>query len=281
MRLFRRLTLGVLGTAAVLGAVFAVSVLLGQDSVRAGAADTEILPAHSNSSPTYTPSVVLVKGGDATGPSPCSVGESDPTTDCLYFWAKNVNNTTGASAFEVKVTYDASVIHVDTIAHFTTWLGSTQRSVACVVPTVVEDPDTGVGEARITCNTLLPPPPYGPACNNGHCSGQLGLMAFESRGTAMGSTTLNLSQSMLVDTPPNPDNAAAIPATVRSVNVVIAKCADFTGSTGSPDGTIRVNDILYVVNQYFTPGGDLDGDGTTRVNDILIGVQQYFADCWQ
>jgi hypothetical protein len=65
------------------------------------------------------------------------------------------------------------------------------------------------------------------------------------------------------------------------VNVVIAYCADFTGPGGSPDGTIRVNDILYVVGEYFTPGADLNGDGTTRVDDILLAVQEYFADCWR
>jgi hypothetical protein len=226
------------------------------------------------------PSVILVKGGDGIGPSPCSANEHDGTTDCLYVWAKHIDNATGASAFEVKVTYNASLVHVDNIGYSQNWLASTGRSVFCGQPTITEDLGTGAGEAVVSCNTLLAPPPYGPNCPS-HCNGQIAFLAFESRGTGVGTTTLNFSQSVVLDTPPAGGTAIAIPATVRSVNISVAKCADYTGSGGAPDGTIRVNDILYVVNKYFTPDADLDGDGMTRVSDILIAVQEYFADCTQ
>ena len=286
MILVRRVLWGALGISVVLSALFGMSILSGKDSqVQAGAANTEIMMGRCPASgcpsiPAYVPSVVLVKGGDGVGPSPCSAGETDGTTDCLYVWAKHVDNATGASAFTVKATYDASLVHVDNITYSTTWLASTGRSVYCPLPDITENPVTGDGEAVVSCNTLLPPPPYGPNCPS-HCDGLLAVLAFESTGTDIGSTVLNFSPSVIADTPPGGGTAVAIPATVRSVNVVVALCADFTGPGGLPDGTIRVNDILYVVNQYFTPVGDLDGDGTTRVSDILIAVNQYFATCTQ
>jgi hypothetical protein len=196
-------------------------------------------------------------------------------------WAKNVDNTTGASAFQVKTTYNSTLVQVDTIAHSVNWLASTGRSITCVQPEIEEDIGTGAGSALVSCNSLLAPPPFGPACNNNHCNGFIAMLAFESEGMGLGSTILNFSQSYLVDTPPDPDDAVAIPATVRSVNVTVAKCADFMGSGGNPDGTIRVNDILYVVQRYFTPNGDLDGDNDTDVSDILIAVKEYFVDCTQ
>jgi hypothetical protein len=276
MKTARRVIWGALGLGMLASAMFGVSILSGKDShVEAGAADTEITMGRSTTSPTYVASAVLAKGGNGSGPSPCTAGETDATTDCFYVWAKNVNNTTGAAAFQVKVTYNSNIVHVLTIAHITPWLASTGRSVACSQPTVTEV--GGAGEALASCNTLLPPPPYGPNCPS-HCSGQIGLLAFESKDQ-IGSTTLNFSESKLVDTPPDPDDAATIPATVRSVNVTVAKCADFTGNGGVPDGTVRIVDILYVVQRYFTPDADLDGDGTTRVADILIAVQQYFKTC--
>lgn len=278
MSMARRVLWGALGLGMVLGAMFGVSILSGKDSqVHAGAGNTEITMGRSATSPAYVSALVLAKGGNGSGPSPCTAGEVDATTDCLYVWAKHIDNTTGASAFEVKLTYNSDIVHVLHISSLNAWLGSTGRSVSCVAPTITEV--NGQGEALASCNTLLPPPPYGPNCPS-HCDGLLAMLGFESANT-IGSTTLNFSLSKLVDTPPNPNNAIAIPATVRSVSVSVAKCADLTGASGLPDGTVRVNDILYVVQRYFTPNADLDGDGMTRVSDILIAVQQYFMNCTQ
>jgi hypothetical protein len=276
MRLLRRVTFGALGISLVLAGVLGVSILSGRDSpAHAGSSNTEITMGHSNTSPNYTPAVVLTTGGDQSGPSPCSAGEADATTDCLYIWAKHIDNTTGASAFQIDITYDARIIHVDNLAYVNSWLASTGRSVACLPPTVTEDLTTGAGHAIVSCNTLLAPPPYGPNCPS-HCDGLIGILAYESQSTGTGSTVLNFSQSKLVDTPPNPDNEAAIPATVRSVGVTVAPCADYNG-----DNTVRIGDILYVVSKYFTGDypADLSGDGTVRVNDILLAVGEYFASC--
>jgi len=269
MRLARRVLWGTLGISVVLSALFGMSILSGKDSVRAGAADTEILPSLSSTSPTYVPSLILLKGGQYAGNTPCNPGDTDATTACLHIWAKNVNNSTGASAFEVGVGYPTNGLIVSYVEPKTAWLGSTQRSVACPSPTY------SPGLILVSCNTLTAPPPYGPSCSNGHCSGELATIAVESQST-VGIYTINLSQGThLVDTvttqPP-----PAIPATVRSVNVVVAPCADFTG-----DGTVRVGDILYVVSKYATsdPAADLNGSGSVRVDDILIAIAEYHVDC--
>jgi hypothetical protein len=53
-------------------------------------------------------------------------------------------------------------------------------------------------------------------------------------------------------------------------------CADFNG-----DGRVQIDDIVYVVQHYFTadPRADLDGDGIVSVADIAIAVQQYWIVC--
>ena len=53
-------------------------------------------------------------------------------------------------------------------------------------------------------------------------------------------------------------------------------CADFNG-----DNRVLIQDILYVVQRYFTtdPAADLDDDGIVTVNDILIALSQYGITC--
>jgi len=55
-----------------------------------------------------------------------------------------------------------------------------------------------------------------------------------------------------------------------------SSCADFNG-----DGTVMVDDILYVVKSYHTDDltADLDGDGDVRVSDILVAVAEYHTNC--
>jgi len=257
---------GKVGLFAILVGIAAFA--LARDHRPASASHTEIFASLSSTSATYTPSVILLKGGQYAGNTPCSPGDTDPTTACLHIWAKNVDDSTGASAFQVKVAFQGIIL--STASPKITWLGSTNRSVACLVP--VYSP----GEVVVSCNTLQAPPPYGPSCSNGHCSGELATIALESQST-VGIYTINLSQgTYLVSTPPDPNNPPAIPATVRSTNIIVAPCADFNG-----DGTIRVNDILYVVGKYSTDDAlaDLNANGTVRVDDILIAVGEYAIDC--
>lgn len=246
------------------------ALALARDSRPASASHTEILPSLSGTSATTVGSIVLVKGGQYASNTPCNPGDNDPTTACIHVWAKNVDNTTGASAFQVGFTYPDNALTVSAVQPKVTWLGSTGRSVACASPFY------GPGEAKVSCNTLLAPPPYGPNCANGHCTGELATIALESKDT-VGIYTVDFSQeAYLVDTPPNPDNLAPIPATIRSFRVAVAPCADFNG-----DGTVRVADILYVVSKYFTNDtlADLNASGIVIVDDILIAIGEYFIAC--
>lgn len=277
MKVLRRVMGGAAKGIVVVAALAAVVLVLARDSEESvDATSVEIVTSHSDTSPNTLSAAVIMNNGTIGGPSPCAPGENDPTTACLWVWAKKVGvGPNSASAFEVNFTFNATLIHVHTFLDFTTWLASTGRSITCNDQELFQNPTTGEGWGTASCNSLLPPPPYGATGN-----GILAQIAVESRSPALGSTILNLTGSALVNTPADPNNQAAIPLVVRSVNIVVAKCADFSPPPNGDD-TIRVNDILYVVGKYFTPDGDLNGDLMTRVDDILIAVQQYFVNCSQ
>ena len=247
-----------------------LALTLARDNRPTSASHTEILPSSSNTTATYMSSKILVKGGSITA-TPCNpdVEGTDPRAACLRVWVKNVDNATGASAFQVHGTFSPTGLVVNGASTQTAWLGSTQRSVTC------SSPDIGPGDVLLSCNTLLPPPNYGPKCPS-QCTGLLATMGFVSQ-MEVGVFTVDFSSgTYLVDTPANPSNAAPIPATVRSTQFIVAPCADFNG-----DGSVRIADILYVVSKYFTNDipADLTGDGEVRVNDILIAVGEYFFNC--
>jgi hypothetical protein len=63
---------------------------------------------------------------------------------------------------------------------------------------------------------------------------------------------------------------------VHSPWVLIAPCADFDG-----DGTVRIADVLYIIQRYRTGDltADLDGDGLVRISDVLVAIAQYRLDC--
>ena len=274
MRTVTRLTWGSaklwLGAVVVVAAALAVT----RDSTPTHAVNPEILPSLSATTPTYTASALLVKGGQVTsGNSPC-IGDTDPTTLCLRIWAKGVNNTTGASAFQIHYLHPTDKLQVSAVNTFPTWLASTGRQVACPAGFFQ------AGEGIVECNTLLNPPPYGATGN-----GLLASIAVVSRNvTGLATFTLatGTQGTLLVDTPPNPDDNAPIPSTVRSINIVVAPCADFDNT-----GRITVSDILFVVQKYNTtpasptwyPAADLDGSGRVTVSDILISVQEFSMLC--
>lgn len=262
----------------VLALVAAAGVGLARDSRHAGAVTTEIVPSLSATSPTTVTSQILVKGAQP-GDDACVAAV--PTGRCIYVWAKNVNNQTGASAFSVGATYPSSGLQMRFAqVGAGNWLGSTGRSISC--PTSVNNP----GYALVGCSSLTAPPPFGPNCPS-HCNGLLAKLSVVSTDQ-IGSYTLNLSpigedgqvSTYLLDTPAPDQNGnipfARIPATVSSMTLVVAPCADYNN-----DNTIRVNDIVYVVHKYFTSDvpADLNGDGMVRVSDIIIAVGEYFVDC--
>jgi hypothetical protein len=250
---FARIALVVVAAAVV--AVVAVQ----RDSAPVNASHTEILVSSSRTSLVPISSKVMIQG--------------DPTRTELFVWTKNVDNSTGASAFDVNFTYPTNIIEGHSALAHTDWLESTNRSIACAQSYVDQNLPDGPGEGHASCNSLLPPPPYGATGS--------GLIAtiIVSAGPQEGSAPLDLSNSFLVDTPSNPDNQAEIPLVVRSIQMISSPCADFPPGQG--DGTVRVSDILYVVSKYFTndPDADLDGTNQVTVSDILIAVAQYFEDC--
>ena len=253
------------------------ALLLARDYHPASAVvSTEIVPSASGTAADLTSSVVLVKDAAPGGISPCDPTETNAGTACLYVWAKNVNNFTGASAFQISATYDSNLINVDSMVKFTSWLGITGRSVACGPATIDEDPLTGSGHIFVECNTLNTPPPFGPNCPY-YCTGLLAQITLRSQ-SVIGVTTLDFSQeTYLVDTPTNPDLQQRIPATVHSVSIMVAPCADFT-----EDGQVLIEDVLHVVTMYYNPDpgpADLNGDGLALVDDIVLAVSEYYALC--
>jgi hypothetical protein len=254
-----------LAAAMVIAALLAV----GRDQTPTHAVNPEILPSLSGLSPTWmSGSILLVKGGHLALNLPCLPGDTDPTTICVHVWAKGVNNSTGASAFQVHYTYPDTMLTVSAADSSATWLSSTGRSAACPAGSFTP------GSGTYYCTTLSAPPPFGATGN-----GILGTIAIESRGV-IGPAVVNFStgdQTYLADTPPDPTNAARIPATVRSLNLYIAPCGDLSGN----DGKVTIADILYVVQHYHSsdPGADLNGSGTVLVDDILIAVGEFGALC--
>ena len=235
---------------------------LQHDARPANASHTEILVSDLYTSIHKVDSTVLMVGGP---------------TKYYYVWAKNVDNSTGASAFKVHVNYNSHIAALTTLLPQTGWLASTGRSVSCQQTTINPNPQTGAGEGFVSCNTFLPPPPYGPKCPN-QCNGWLGTIAI-SPMTTVGFTVFDLSLSQLVDTPPNPENQIEIPATVSSLAVNVAPCADFPVPV--KDGTVRVSDILYIVQRYRSTDmtADMNADGQILVADILIAVREFFQNC--
>lgn len=240
------------------GAIVIAALALARDGHPAAASGAgEIIVSLSETSPTQPSAISLMIGAEPSD---------------LYVWIKNLNDPTGASAFQVEFTYGSDLLDVNWIYPDTAWLGSTGRSVACLGAGV--DPDgvaPGVGEAYVACNTLQVPPPYG-----AQGTGVLARITVEP-GSEVGLSYLDFrGRTFLIDTPPNPDDMAEIVVKNPIINIQIAPCADFTG-----DNQVLVADILYVVQRYFTSDltADLNGDGAVTVADILIAVQQYYQYC--
>jgi len=264
MKMLTRLTWGSakfwLGAVIVVVAALAVT----RDSTPTNAVNPEILPSLSGSSPAYSASALLVKGGHFSFNAPC-IGDTDPTTLCLRIWAKGVNNSTGASAFQAHYTYPADQLTVSTVSASTTWLGSTGRSVTCPAGS------STLGDGTLRCLTMLAPPPFGATGD-----GLLASIAIESTDvTGVASFTL-APDTQLLDTPPNPDDITTIPATIRSINIVVAPCADFDGN-----GRVTVADVIYVVQHFHTsdPPADLDGSGSVTAADIILSVKEFAMLC--
>jgi hypothetical protein len=206
-----------------------------------------------------------------------------PVTLCV--WAMNVDDPEGVGGFELGVTYNSTLVTVESFFPQTVWLASTGRSVFCAGVSIDPNAEPGVGFANTACNTINMPPPYGPGCSYTGCpqppqsTGLIGKVTV--RPSQPGLTTLNFaSRSFLVDTGKvngaTVISPARIPNSVTNVNFRSAACADYTG-----DNAVRIPDIMKIVQKYGTndPLYDLDVNGIVLVPDITIGVQQYGQTC--
>ena len=262
MKTWKRLTWGSaklwLGAVAVAVAALAVT----RDPTPTNAVNPEILPSLSSSTPAYAASTLLVKGGQLTSGNSACVGDTDPTTLCLRIWAKGVVSP-GTSGFGIQYVHPTDRLQVTSVNASPTWLGSTGRSVAC--PTG----NYQLGQGSFGCATVNQPPPWGVTGD-----GLLATIAVSSMDITGLATFTLASGTMLADM--IVEDPGPIPATVRSINVIVAPCADFNNS-----GTVTVSDIIYVVQRYHTsdPLADLDGSGSVTVTDIIISVQEFAMQC--
>lgn len=245
--------------AALVAATFA----LAQDSRPASASETEILVSRSNVIPVAETVLVLFP-------------DSAPMD--LYVWATDVDDPQGVGGYNVEFEYVSWLLSVNSLAADSTWLASTGRSVWCTDPII--DPGSGIGHGDLSCNTFSPPPPFGPQGR-----GLLATLTVQA-GSVPARTTLDFEDgTFLVNTglasnPPVPP--AVIPATVPSVTIIIARCADYDGN-----GMVTLNDIFAVAYQFgmrstypdWDPIYDMDENGVITLDDIFITAFQFGRRC--
>ena len=263
-------TIAKVGLFALVIAIAGLAVAL--DGRPASASHTKIIASLSAPDPQNP--------GQTTCPSPpvavttiVAIESGGPMTLCV--WAKDVDDPEGVGAFELGFTYNSTVVTVLSVNPQRVWLGSTGRSAFCSGITIDPNPETGAGVASTGCGTINVPPPYGP-----QGTGLIGKVMVQP-GAVHGLTTLNFAaESFLVDTGrvsgTTVIDPARIPNSVISVNFRTSACADYNG-----DGTVRIPDILKIVQKYGTndPVYDLDRNGIVLVPDIIIGVLQYGQTC--
>jgi len=202
------------------------------------------------------------------------VGDA-PLTLCV--WAKDVADPDGLGAFGVGFYYDANLVTVQSIAPQSSWLTSTGRLVFGatngVCPGSVIDlnlPD-GPAEAVGSCSTPQSiSAGYGP-----QGMGLIGKAVVQPNGIPGLATLAFVPNTFLVSVVPA-DSGQNIVANVYGMNVRVAACADYNG-----DQTVRISDILYIVQKYGTDDGpaDLDVSGIVLIPDIVISVLEYGRDC--
>lgn len=253
---------GYLRTAAkltlVATALMVATLFVGRGTTSVSASTTQIVLSESSFAPIPSSTIILYEGG---APTP------------IYVWAKDVDNPTGASAFQVNITYNGAVVDVVSLTGSSTWLGSSGRSASCPVPGEFDEE-----QARVGCVTVGGVPPYGATG-----TGLLAQMDIQA-AAGSGGTSLNASTSYLVDTPLNPDDTDIIPLTINSPTVAILPCADFSG-----DSYVSLTaDILPVVLRWqmtssdpeWDPIFDLNGNGSIDLTgDILGTILQYQRVC--
>ncbi len=190
----------------------------------------------------------------------------------------NISNSSGLAAFTFKIGYNTNLVSIpdtnnDYIADPGTvtvgpFLGSSGRQVRCGYGYIsIDSNDYTKRYLTFTCVTLgsTPTAPKG--------SGILATVNFKT-GNTVSDVPLSLVTAQLAD---NTASANLISNTTSDVTATVAKCADVVGN----DHQVLIEDILYIVDKYFTndPAADLNGDGKVLVDDIVIAVAEYYQTC--
>ena len=235
---------------------------LADDARPADANHTKIIFSRSNVSPIQDASMILPMNGSLQD---------------YYVWAVNVHNSTGVSAFDVRFSFDPDLLDVLLLEPVTAWLGSTDRSPACVWA-VGPEGELADGEAYVSCSTFSIPPPYGP--------GGTGVIAHLRMrgGPQIMSGGIDMLDSFLIDTPADPLDQQEIPAAAPYVYITVGKCPDF-----DLNGTIDLfNDIFGVAFHFgqfagdpgWDPIYDLDDNGNIDLfTDIFNTAFQFGGSC--
>lgn len=238
---------------------------LAGDARPVSANHTKILLSRSPTSATAETTLLLPRNG---------------TPQEFYIWVSNVHNATGASAFDVRLTFNYDKVRVSLLEWYTQWISSTGRSPVClgaIGPNATAA--VAAGQAYASCNTVQPPPPYGALG-----TGKLVKIRLAPQ-SQLGTSVLSLANSFLVDTPPNPaDQRKIAPVAIQNVTIIISKCADF-----DLNGTIDLfNDIFGVAGRFGMHTGqpgwdskyDLDDNGSIDLfNDIFNAAYQFGGHC--
>ena len=258
-------------------AALAIALVLAEDSRPAVASHTDIFFTQSLTSPSPMTSFMLLA--------------NDPTPRTFYIYARNVDDPEGLGAFEVNVNYVSWLVAVNAIAHDSTWLGSTGRTVACNPPTIEPNVETGAGHATIVCNTIGAPPPFGPPNGGTAASGLLGTITIKAGAVpAITQLILDPNRTILVDTGRIQGgeliSPAVIPTTKRSLQLVMTDCGDVYPKPNR-DGFVTISDVFAIAGRFgmtsthpnWNPTYDLNDDGSVSLADVFAVAAQFGLHC--
>lgn len=256
-------------------AVVAITLALARDAQPVSADHADIFFTQSTSDPTPETNLLLFV--------------NDPTPVTLHVWARNVHDTVGLGGFEVKINYMSWLLAVNSIVEDRTWLGETGRTLTCGASTVTPNLDTGGGHANANCNTIGAPPPFGPEGD-----GRLATITVKA-GAVPAIITLELDdRTRLIDTGQVVGGTVispqVIPTTKRSLQIVIAKCAD-VAPLDDIDGFVTLSDIFAIAGRFgmvfdpdepdpnWNPMYDLNDDSAITLVDIFTAAAQFGLEC--
>lgn len=227
-----------------------------------------------------TVSFVSTTGNNTT---PLIVGIRGGKTVQARIGVNNLQDPDGLAAYSFKLGYDSSLATIaDTDNNFIadtgavnigSFLGSSGKQTLCSNGYIDPDQTNPVKKWLTFSCVTQGPTPAGPTG-----SGILATINFKTT-SKLGYSPLELTATELVD---NTQNVNLIPHTAIYAGLRVARCADFTGSGGLPDGIVRIPDINAVVANYGSRTNlqyDLDENGIVLVPDISIAVAQYGMTC--